>query len=134
MIDTKVTLAGGKYHDVDSSPVAFEIAARAAFREALQKGKSVLLEPIVKVEVVTPRDYTAAMIHDLKSRLGRDFSQQSRGNADVVGALVPLMNMFGYVNSLRSMSQGRAIFTMRYDHYADVPPPDDDPPPAAMRA
>ena len=118
MVDVKVQLVDGKYHDVDSSALAFEIASRAAFREALQKGKSVLLEPIMKVEVVTPEDYTGSVIGDLNSRRGQIQGQDMRGNANVINAMVPLMNMFGYVNNLRSMSQGRATFTMQFDHYA----------------
>ena len=108
VVDVKVQLVDGKYHDVNSSALAFEIAARAAFREALQKGKSVLLEPIMKVEVVTPEDYTGSVIGDLNSRRGQIQGQDMRGNANVINAMVPLMNMFGYVNNLRSMSQGRA--------------------------
>ena len=95
--------------------------SRAAFREALQKGKSVLLEPIMKVEVVTPEDYTGSVIGDLNSRRGQIQGQDMRGNANVINAMVPLMNMFGYVNNLRSMSQGRATFTMQFDHYAEAP-------------
>src|SRR5512147_779401 len=121
VVDVKVQLVDGKYHDVDSSALAFEIAARAAFREALQKGKSVLLEPIMKVEVVTPEDYTGSVIGDLNSRRGQIQGQDMRGNANVINAMVPLMNMFGYVNNLRSMSQGRATFTMQFDHYAEAP-------------
>jgi elongation factor G len=121
VVDVKVTLVDGAYHDVDSSALAFEIAARAAFREALQKGKSVLLEPIMKVEVVTPEDYTGSVIGDLNSRRGQIQGQDMRGNANVINAMVPLMNMFGYVNNLRSMSQGRATFTMQFDHYAEAP-------------
>jgi elongation factor G len=121
VVDVKVALVDGKYHDVDSSALAFEIAARAAFREALQKGKSVLLEPIMKVEVVTPEDYTGSVIGDLNSRRGQIQGQDMRGNANVINAMVPLMNMFGYVNNLRSMSQGRATFTMQFDHYAEAP-------------
>lgn len=121
VVDVKVQLIDGKYHDVDSSALAFEIAARAAFREALQKGKSVLLEPIMKVEVVTPEDYTGSVIGDLNSRRGQIQGQDMRGNANVINAMVPLMNMFGYVNNLRSMSQGRATFTMQFDHYAEAP-------------
>jgi elongation factor G len=128
VVDVKVQLVDGKYHDVDSSPLAFEIASRAAFREALQKGKSVLLEPIMKVEVVTPEDFTGSVIGDLKLRRGQIQGQDMRGNAKIITALVPLMNMFGYVNNLRSMSQGRATFTMQFDHYADAAPPEDDPP------
>src|SRR3954466_10704920 len=121
VVDVKVQLVDGKYHDVDSSALAFEIASRAAFREALQKGKSVLLEPIMKVEVVTPEDYTGSVIGDLNSRRGQIQGQDMRGNANVINAMVPLMNMFGYVNNLRSMSQGRATFTMQFDHYAELP-------------
>jgi elongation factor G len=121
VVDLKVTLIDGAYHDVDSSALAFEIASRAALREALQKGKPVLLEPIMKVEVVTPEDYTGSVIGDLNSRRGQIQGQDMRGNANVINAMVPLMNMFGYVNNLRSMSQGRATFTMQFDHYAELP-------------
>jgi elongation factor G len=121
VVDLKVTLIDGKYHEVDSSALAFEIAARAALREALQKGGSVLLEPVMKVEVVTPEDYTGSIIGDLNSRRGQIQGQDMRGNANVINAMVPLANMFGYVNHLRSMSQGRATFTMQFDHYAEAP-------------
>jgi elongation factor G len=121
VVDLKVSLIDGAYHEVDSSALAFEIAARAALREALQKGRPVLLEPIMKVEVVTPEDYTGSVIGDLNSRRGQIQGQDMRGNANVINAMVPLMNMFGYVNNLRSMSQGRATFTMQFDHYAELP-------------
>jgi elongation factor G len=121
VVDIKVSLVDGDSHDVDSSSMAFEIAARAAMREALQKGGSVLLEPIMKVEVVTPEDYTGSVIGDLNSRRGQIQGQDMRGNANVISAMVPLANMFSYVNNLRSMSQGRATFTMQFDHYAEVP-------------
>jgi elongation factor G len=121
VVDLKVTLVDGAYHEVDSSALAFEIAARTALREALQEGKSVLLEPVMKVEVVTPEDYTGSVIGDLNSRRGQIQGQDMRGNANVINAMVPLANMFGYVNTLRSMSQGRATFTMQFDHYAQVP-------------
>src|SRR5213076_1754860 len=121
VVDVKVQLVDGAYHDVDSSALAFEIASRAAFREALQKGKSVLLEPIMNVEVVTPEDYLGSVIGDLNSRRGQIQGQDMRGNATVVNAFVPLANMFGYVNQLRGMSQGRANFTMQFDHYETVP-------------
>jgi elongation factor G len=121
VVDLKVTLVDGAYHEVDSSALAFEIASRAALREALQEGKSVLLEPIMKVEVVTPEDYTGSVIGDLNSRRGQIQGQDMRGNANVVNAMVPLANMFGYVGVLRSMSQGRATFTMQFDHYEQVP-------------
>jgi elongation factor G len=121
VVDLKVQLIEGDYHDDDSSALAFEIAARAALREALQKGGSVLLEPIMKVEVVTPEDYTGSVIGDLNSRRGQIQGQDMRGNANVINAMVPLANMFSYVNTLRSMSQGRATFTMQFDHYEQVP-------------
>jgi elongation factor G len=121
VVDLKVTLIDGAYHDVDSSALAFEIAARAALKEALREAAPILLEPIMKVEVVTPEDYTGSVIGDLNSRRGQIQGQDMRGNAVVVNAMVPLANMFGYVNNLRSMSQGRATFTMQFDHYADVP-------------
>ena len=121
VVDVKATLIDGAYHDVDSSVLAFEIASRAAFREALQKGGSVLLEPIMKVEVVTPEEYTGSAIGDLNSRRGQIQGQDVRGNANVINAMVPLANMFGYVNQLRSFSQGRATFTMQFDHYEQVP-------------
>ncbi len=121
VVDLKVTLIDGRYHDVDSSALAFEIAARSALREALQKGGSVLLEPIMKVEVVTPEEYTGSVIGDLNSRRGHIQGQDMRGNANVINAMVPLANMFGYVNTLRSMTQGRATFTMQFDHYEQVP-------------
>src|SRR5215471_12723908 len=121
VVDLKVSLVDGDWHPVDSSALAFEIAARAALREALQKGASVLLEPIMKVEVVTPEDYTGSVIGDLNSRRGHIQGQDMRGNANVINAMVPLANMFGYVNTLRSMSQGRATFTMQFDHYEQVP-------------
>src|SRR6202051_463418 len=121
VVDIKVSLIDGASHDVDSSAMAFEIAGRAAMREALQKGGSTLLEPIMKVEVVTPEDYTGSVIGDLNSRRGQILGQDMRGNANVISAMVPLANMFSYVNNLRSMSQGRATFTMQFDHYAEVP-------------
>jgi elongation factor G len=121
VIDFKATLVDGAYHDVDSSVLAFEIASRAAFREGLPKCKPVLLEPIMKVEVVTPEDYMGDVIGDLNSRRGHIQGMDSRGNASVVGAMVPLANMFGYVNNLRSMSQGRAQYSMVFDHYEQVP-------------
>ncbi|MFL4994358.1 MAG: elongation factor G [Microvirga sp.] len=122
VVDLKVALIDGAYHEVDSSALAFEIASRAALREGLQKGNSVLLEPIMKVEVVTPEEYTGSVIGDLNSRRGQIQGQDMRGNAVVVNAMVPLMNMFGYVNNLRSFTQGRATFTMQFDHYEQVPP------------
>ncbi len=120
-IDFKATLVDGAYHDVDSSALAFEIAARAAFREGLPKCGPVLLEPIMKVEVVTPEDYMGDVIGDLSSRRGNVTGMDSRGNARVVDAMVPLGSMFGYVNKLRSMSQGRATYSMEFHHYEQVP-------------
>ena len=121
VIDFKATLVDGKYHDVDSSVLAFEIAARAAFRELRDKAQPKLLEPIMKVEVLTPDEYLGDVIGDLNSRRGQIQGTDQRGNAQVVSAFVPLANMFGYVNNLRGMSQGRAQFTMTYDHYEQVP-------------
>jgi elongation factor G len=121
ILDVKVSLIDGAYHDVDSSVMAFEIAARAAFRKGAMKAGPKLLEPIMKVEAVTPEEYVGGIIGDLTSRRGQVRGQESRGNAAVISAMVPLANMFGYVNTLRSMSQGRAQFTMQFDHYAQVP-------------
>jgi elongation factor G len=121
LVDVKVTLLDGAYHDVDSSVLAFEIASRAAFREGAQKASPKLLEPIMAVEVVTPEDYLGDVIGDLNSRRGQISGTEVRGIATVVNAMVPLANMFGYVNTLRSMSQGRAQYTMQFDHYEQVP-------------
>ena len=121
LIDFKANLYDGGYHDVDSSVLAFEIAARAAFRELREKGAPKLLEPIMKVEVLTPDEYMGDVIGDLNSRRGQIQGTETRGNAQVVTAFVPLANMFGYVSQLRSFSQGRAQFTMQYDHYEVVP-------------
>jgi elongation factor G len=121
MIDFKATLIDGAYHDVDSSALAFEIAARACYREGIEKARPVLLEPIMRVEVVTPENFMGDVIGDLNSRRGHIQGMDSRGNASVINAMVPLANMFGYVNNLRSMTQGRATYTMHFDHYAQVP-------------
>ena len=121
MVDIKAELLDGAFHDVDSSVLAFEIAARAGFREAIQKAGPRLLEPIMKVEVVTPEDYVGDVIGDLNSRRGQIQGTEPRGIAQVINAMVPLANMFGYVNTLRSMSQGRAQYTMQFDHYEQVP-------------
>jgi elongation factor G len=121
MLGVKATLIDGAYHDVDSSVLAFEIASRAAFREAAPKAGAQLLEPIMKVEVVTPEDYVGDVIGDINSRRGQIQGQEIRGIAVVVNAHVPLANMFKYVDTLRSMSQGRAQYTMQFDHYAPVP-------------
>ena len=120
-IDFKATLVDGSYHDVDSSVLAFEIASRAAFREGVPQAGPALLEPMMKVEVVTPEDYMGDIIGDLNSRRGQVSGMEPRGNAQVVNAFVPLASMFGYVNTLRSMSQGRAQYTMHFDHYEQVP-------------
>ena len=121
LIDFKATLIDGAFHDVDSSVLAFEIASRAAFKELREKGGPKLLEPIMAVEVVTPEEYLGSVIGDLNGRRGQIQGQDVRGNATVINAFVPLANMFGYVNTLRGMSQGRAQFTMQYDHYDPVP-------------
>jgi elongation factor G len=121
IVDVKFTLTDGAYHDVDSSVLAFEIAGRAGFREAVQNAAPRILEPIMRVEVLTPEDYVGDVIGDLNSRRGQIRGTEARGNAQVVDAMVPLANMFGYVNSLRSMSQGRANYTMTFDHYEQVP-------------
>jgi len=121
MLGVKATLIDGAYHDVDSSVLAFEIASRAAFREGAQKAGAQLLEPIMKVEVVTPDEYMGDVIGDLNSRRGQISGTENRGVATVIDAMVPLANMFGYVNTLRSMSQGRAQYTMQFDHYDPVP-------------
>uniref|UniRef100_UPI003BA8FAAA elongation factor G n=1 Tax=Stappia sp. TaxID=1870903 RepID=UPI003BA8FAAA len=121
MVDIKATLIDGAYHDVDSSVLAFEIAARAGFREGIAKASPKLLEPVMKVEVVTPEEYMGDVIGDLNSRRGQITGTENRGIVNVVSAMVPLANMFGYVNNLRSMSQGRAQYTMVFDHYEQVP-------------
>jgi elongation factor G len=121
VVDMKVALVDGAYHDVDSSAIAFEIATRAAMREAFETAGAVLLEPIMKVEVTAPDEYLGGVIGDLNSRRGQIMGTSTRGNAQIVNAMVPLANMFGYINSLRSMSQGRASYTMQFDHYEQVP-------------
>ena len=121
MLGVKATLIDGAFHDVDSSVLAFEIASRAAFREAAKEAGAQLLEPIMKVEVVTPEDYVGDVIGDLNSRRGQIQGQEMRGIATVINAHVPLANMFKYVDTLRSMSQGRAQYTMLFDHYSPVP-------------
>jgi elongation factor G len=121
IIDFTATLYDGAYHDVDSSALAFEITGRGGMREAAQKAGIKLLEPVMKVEVVTPEDYLGDVIGDLNSRRGQIQGTDSRGNAQVVEAMVPLANMFGYVNELRSFSQGRAQYSMQFSHYEEVP-------------
>jgi elongation factor G len=121
MIDFKATLIDGAYHDVDSSVMAFEIAAKTAFKEGIGKAAPRLLEPVMKVEVVTPEEYMGDIIGDINSRRGQISGMEPRGNAQVINASVPLSAMFGYVNTLRSMSQGRAQYTMIFSHYDQVP-------------
>ena len=121
VIDFKAELLDGAYHDVDSSVLAFEIAARGAFREGMQRAGPALLEPVMRVEVVTPEEYMGEIIGDLRSRRGNVSGMDQRGNSRVIAALVPLANMFGYINTLRSMSQGRAQFTMHFEQYEQVP-------------
>ena len=121
VIDFKVALIDGKFHDVDSSVLAFEIAARMCMREGMRKAGAKLLEPIMKVEVITPEEYTGGIIGDLTSRRGQVQGQDTRGNAIAIDAFVPLANMFGYINTLRSMSSGRANFSMQFGHYEAVP-------------
>ncbi|HEV2185784.1 MAG TPA: elongation factor G, partial [Stellaceae bacterium] len=132
----KAELFDGAYHEVDSSVLAFEIASRAAFKDGVVKAAPRLLEPIMRVEVVTPDDYMGDVIGDLNSRQGRITGMDSRGNARVIEAIVPLANMFGYSNTLHSIGHGQAAFTMDFMHYALVPDSfDGNPPPAvAMRA
>jgi elongation factor G len=121
VIDFEATLVDGASHDVDSSVLAFEIAGRAAFRDAMNKAGPKLLEPVMKVEVITPEEYMGDIIGDLNSRRGNVGGMEPRGNAKVIDAMVPLANMFGYINNLRSMSQGRAQYSMQFDHYEQVP-------------
>jgi elongation factor G len=136
VVDVKVTLIDGAFHEVDSSALAFEIASRAALREGLQKGGSVLLEPIMKVEVVTPEDYTGSVIGDLNSRRARFDARHSRGTDVVIIATVPLSCLFGYANQLRALTEGLATFTMRFFRYDIVPsmPDGGEPPPAVAAA
>jgi elongation factor G len=122
VIDFKASLIDGAYHDVDSNVLTFEIAAKACFREGIAKAGPRLLEPIMRVEVVTPEEYMGDVIGDLNSRRGQINGMDQRGNARVINGMVPLANMFGYVNTLRSMTQGRAQYTMHFDHYEQVPP------------
>jgi elongation factor G len=121
VIDCKVRLFFGSYHDVDSSAQAFEIAGSMAVQDAAKKAGIAILEPIMAVEVVTPDQFMGEVIGDLNSRRGQIVGTSMRGNANIINALVPLANMFGYINNLRSMSQGRASYTMQFDHYAQVP-------------
>jgi len=131
VVDLRVELINGAYHNVDSTPLAFEIASRSALQEGLRR-HSVLLEPIMKVEIVTPEDCTGVVIRDLYARRGQVQQQKKRSGDCVIDALVPLADMFGYVNNLRAMSQGRGSFAMQFDHYQQVPPHDDGGPGAAV--
>jgi elongation factor G len=121
VIDVKVELVDGSYHDVDSSEMAFKIAGSMALKEAVKRSKPVLLEPVMDVEVVTPSDYMGDIIGDLSARRGRVGGMTDRGDAQVIGASVPLGEMFGYSTTLRSLSQGRAVYTMQFSHYEEVP-------------
>lgn len=136
VVDIKIALISGAYHEVDSSAITFEIASRAALREGLGKADAVLLEPLMKVEVTSPADYLGSVIGDLNSRRGQVIGTSSRGSTQIVKALVPLANMFGYANNLRSLSRGRASYTMMYSHYQAIamPGPDNFPPAIGMRA
>ena len=122
VVDVRVTLVDGKFHDTDSSEIAFKIAGSLAFKEAARRAKPVLLEPIFSVEVVTPEEYMGDVIGDLNRRRGRVNGMEPRGNAQVVSAHVPLSEMFGYATDVRSMTQGRATYTMQFDKYEEVPP------------
>jgi elongation factor G len=121
VVDVRVKLYDGTYHDVDSSEMAFKIAGSMAFQDAAKKAKPVLLEPIMKVEVVTPDDYTGAVTGDLTSRRGHLEGQVSRGGTQIITAYVPLSNMFGYSTDLRSRTQGRATYSMHFEKYAEAP-------------
>ncbi|MFH1763743.1 MAG: elongation factor G, partial [Gemmatimonadota bacterium] len=121
IIDVKVELVDGSYHDVDSSEMAFKIAGSMALKEGVKRSKPALLEPVMDVEVVTPTDYLGDLIGDLSSRRGRIGGMADRGDAQVIGASVPLGEMFGYATTLRSLSQGRAVYTMQFSHYEEVP-------------
>lgn len=121
VVDVRVTLFDGSYHEVDSSDMAFRIAAAQAFREGMKKADPVLLEPIMKVEVVVPEEYMGDVMGDINSRRGRIEGMELRGNAQVIRAYVPLAEMFGYATDLRSKTQGRGTYTMQFDHYEEVP-------------
>ncbi len=121
MVDVKATLTYGSYHDVDSSEMAFKIAGSMAVKEGARQAGAILLEPVMEVEVVTPSDFLGDVIGDLSSRRGKIGGMTQRGEAQVVAADVPLAEMFGYSTTLRSMTQGRAVYTMQFDHYEEVP-------------
>jgi elongation factor G len=122
MVDVSVTLTDGKYHDTDSSEIAFKVAGSLALKEAARRAKPVLLEPIFAVEVVTPEEYMGDVIGDLNRRRGHVQGMEQRGNAQVISALVPLAEMFGYATDVRSNTQGRATYTMQFERYEEVPP------------
>jgi elongation factor G len=122
VVDVRVTLTDGKYHDTDSSEIAFKIAGSLAAKAALQRAKPVLLEPIFAVEVVTPEEYMGDVIGDLSRRRGQIAGMEQRGNAQVISATVPLAEMFGYATDVRSTTQGRATYTMQFERYDEVPP------------
>jgi elongation factor G len=138
IVDVKFTLTDGAYHDMDSSALAFEIAGRRGFREAIEKAAPTILEPIMRVEVVTPEDCVGNVIGDLTSRRGQIRSNAARGTVQVVDAMVPVANMFGYVNSLPSLTRGVGTYSTQFSHWAPTPDPFDPddrfPPAAAMRA
>jgi elongation factor G len=121
VVDVAVTLVDGSYHDVDSSEMAFKVAGSMAFKEASKRAKPVLLEPVMAVEVVTPEEYMGDVIGNINSRRGQIEGMEPRGNAQVIRARVPLAEMFGYATDVRTMSQGRATYTMQFLHYAEVP-------------
>jgi elongation factor G len=121
MVDVRATLTDGKYHDTDSSEIAFKIAGSMAFQDACKRARPVLMEPVMAVEVVTPEDYMGEIIGDITSRRGRIHSMEGRGNAQVITCKVPLSEMFGYATDLRSNTQGRANYTMQFDRYEEVP-------------
>ena len=121
VVDCKVTVFDGSFHEVDSNEMAFKIAASMAFKDGMKQASPVLLEPIMKVEVVTPDEYMGDVMGDLSSRRGRIEGMNVQGNAQVINAMVPLKQMFGYSTELRSITQGRATYTMQFDHYEEVP-------------
>ncbi|HYS92613.1 MAG TPA: elongation factor G, partial [Candidatus Acidoferrales bacterium] len=122
MVDVRATLTFGSYHEVDSSEMAFKIAASIGFKEAVRRARPALLEPVMDVEVVTPEEYMGAIVGDLNSRRGRIASMEARGSSQVIRAHVPLAQMFGYATEMRSMTQGRATYTMQFSRYEEVPP------------
>ena len=136
VVDIKIALTDGAYHEIDSSAITFEIASRMALREGLHKAGAILLQPIMNVEVTSPEDYLGGVIGDLNSRRGQIMGISARGNAQIINAMVPLANMFGYASQLSSLSKGRATFTMAYSHYQAItmPDPDNFPPAIGLRA